>query len=390
MNILHITPAFYPATYYGGPIFSTYAMCNSLAAFPNVNLRVLCSDMAGPRVSDRVDVTARPMRYPAGYDVYFERRTIGSDIAPGLLPQIFKLGSRADIVWLTGTYSFTTLPTLLLCRLREKPLVWSPRGALQATQEWSGARRPGAKRLFEKLCQWLQPRQCVLHVTAEVEKVASLMRMPGFDAEVISNGVELPLSAVGRTWKPDGLLRLVFISRLDPKKGLENLLEALPLIHAPCILNVYGSGEQGYIASLRALAARLGVSDRVMFHGHVDGAEKQAAFDEADLFVFPTHSENFGMVVAEALAHGIPVIVSKDAPWPALEERGVGLWIDKAPADVAKAVDQLAGQDLATMGARARAWMQSDFAWQSRAEQMLALLESMISGRRISPKKETS
>lgn len=370
LKILHVTPSYFPATYYGGPIFSTYGISNELAAMPGVELRVLSSDMAGPKLSDRVPFDVYPKRYPAGYEVYFEHRIMMPDIAPGMVARLWSLSAKADVIWLTGTYSFPTLPTLIVCRMLKKPLVWSPRGALLASYQWQGARRPSAKRAFERICQTIRPPQAVFHVTSEIEKQASLERMPGFDAVIIANGVELPEALPARHWQPNGILRLMFISRLDPKKGLENLLHAMPLLSESTTLDIYGAGEPAYVRTLKALADTNGVGKRVSFHGHVDGAEKRAAFSSADLFVLPTHSENFGMVVAEALAHGIPTVVSHGAPWFDLNVRGCGLWVSSRPESLVRAIESLRGADLADMGNRGRQWMRDEFSWSSRAEEL--------------------
>jgi glycosyltransferase involved in cell wall biosynthesis len=382
VKILHVAPAYYPATYWGGPTFSTYALCNSLAALPEVELRVLTCDTAGPRLSQRLPVKEIPVRFSDGYDVYFTRRLLGRDIAPGLIARLWGMIGWADIVLLTATYSFPTIPALITCRLRGKPVIWSPRGALQASYEWSDAKNPLLKREFERICCLVKPHRCVLHVTSEAEKEASLSRLPCYGAAIIPNGVEAPANLPPRVWKPGGVLRLMFISRLDPKKGLENLLAAMPRLDPKTTLDVYGAGDPSYVQSLKRLTAGLGLSARVYFHGHVDGEKKFTAFIGADLFVLPTHSENFGMVVAEALAHGVPAIVSHGAPWRELESRGCGRWVSNKPETLAGAIGSLRKEDLAAMGKRGREWMLADFIWANRARKMKALFDSMILKRR--------
>lgn len=379
MKILHVAPTFYPATYWGGPIFSTHALCNALVGHHGVDLRVLTTDAAGPELGQRVPVTGFPLRFPAGYDVYFTRRLAGRETAPGLLARLWPMVGWADVVHLTGTYSLPTIPTLAACRLRGRPVVWSPRGALQASHEWAGARCPRLKRAFEFLCRAVRPDRCVLHVTAEAERQASLARLPGLAAAVIPNAVEAPATLPAREWRPGGRLRLMFISRLDPKKGLESLLDAMPLLDALTTLDVYGTGEPRYVAALRDRVAALDLTSRLRFHGHVEGEAKRAAFAGADLFVLPTHSENFGMVVAEALAHGVPAVVSRGAPWPQIEARGCGRWVANTPDELAAAIRALDREDLAAMGRRGRAWMLADFTWESRAREMTGLFRELLS-----------
>jgi glycosyltransferase involved in cell wall biosynthesis len=374
MRVLHVTPSFYPATYWGGPIFSVHALCNSLAEREGVEIEVLTTDSAGPAVEERLTVDGNPQRYPGGYDVHFARRRWGKDIAPDLLARLPRLIDSADVVHLTAVYSFPTLPTMAACRLKRKPLIWSPRGALQASVEWRDVRRKRAKANYEALCRAVMPRRAVMHVTAPVERELSTQRIPGVAAALIPNGVDVPETIAARSPRGPEQLRLMSIGRIDPKKGLHVLIEALSRLPGFVTADIYGTGEADYLNSLRDLSERLGVGSRVAFHGHVDGDAKRRAFERADLFVLPSFSENFGMVVAEALAHATPVIVSKAAPWKDVEALECGWWIDPRPDALAECVSQalsLAPEGLVEMGAAGREWMVRDFSWRGAAAQML-------------------
>ncbi|MFO0991224.1 MAG: glycosyltransferase [Hyphomicrobiales bacterium] len=172
-------------------------------------------------------------------------------------------------------------------------------------------------------------------------------------------------------------MRLMSLGRLDPKKGLENLIAAVALLGGEVTLDIYGRGEPAYEESLIKLARGYDVADRVRFWGHVDGAAKSKAFAQADLFVLPSHSENFAMVVAEAMAHGVPAIVSHGAPWPRIDEKGVGLWVSNTPESLADAVIRLREGNLQAMGERAREWMKNEFSWDARAGELMVVLSAM-------------
>src|SRR5437588_12655732 len=106
MNVLHVTPAYYPATYWGGPIFSVLGLNKALAGIAGVHLKVLATDSAGPTVAQRVPTQSNsPVTYPPGYEVYLCRRLAGAAISPGLLTRLVGLARWADIIHLTGTYS---------------------------------------------------------------------------------------------------------------------------------------------------------------------------------------------------------------------------------------------------------------------------------------------
>jgi glycosyltransferase involved in cell wall biosynthesis len=382
IKVLHVVPAFFPATYWGGPIFSVFGLCNALAEIPGVQLRVLTSDTAGPRLSERVKVSGFPMRYPCGYDVFFTRRILMNEIAPGMLRWLWSMIRWADVVHLTGAYSFPTIPTLLACRLLKKPLVWSPRGALQATEEWKGAKKRKLKKVWEQICSAVMPERCVLHVTSEKERKMSLERLPNAVATMIPNGTDIPELLPARRWRPDGVLRLLFLGRLDPQKGIENLLEALSQIDNDAVrLDIYGTGDFSYSRLLVSLANGLNLGDRVRFHGHVEAEEKTAAFLAADLCIMPSHSENFGMVVVEALAHGVPVIASKGTPWATLVKKGCGLWVENSPESLAKAIQSAKEMDINGMGKRGREWVCAEMNWKRIADDMFTEYRRLVEVR---------
>lgn len=312
--------------------------------------------------------------------MYYSRRIAGADFSLQMLRQLFPLMRWADVVHLTATYSFPTIPTLFACKALQKPLVWSPRGALLATHEWQGARNRHLKRIWERVCGFMLRRTfSVLHVTSSEEKAASLARVPVRGAKVIRNGVEVPARLNARTWTPEGRLRLLFLGRLDPKKGIENLLEAVAMLGDPSVtLEVCGAGDPAYSAHLTRLVSALGISNGVRFSGHVDGEEKAAAFARADLCVAPSHSENFCMVVAESLAHGVPVIASTGTPWSKVVERECGEWIPNTPESLAQGIRRTRGRELERMGNRGRAWMQEQFSWDAVAKEMQNLYSDLI------------
>lgn len=369
MKILHVVPSFFPAMRFGGPIVSVYELCNHLARSPGVELRVLTTDTAGYRTAERLSISERNTAKYEGYAVHFSAKLLGTAIAPGMWARIWPAVSWADVVHLTAVYSFPTLPTLVATRTLDKPLVWSPRGALK---EWERTRNKQPKALWRKACRTLLPGQAVLHVTSSEEELESKLRMPGVRCVVIPNGVELPPVTGTRDWIPDGELRLLYMGRLDPIKGIENLIEALRWMSTPRFsLKIFGSGDSRYKTSLQSLATTCGVADKIAFLGPASGDARRNAFLRSDICVVPSFSENFGMVVAESLAHGTPVVAGTGTPWQVLRTASIGRWVPNDPPALANAIDSLGRADLAAMGRRARAIMESQFAWPSVAARML-------------------
>ena len=374
MKVLHVITVFYPATYWGGPIYSTLGLCRALAAISRVQLRVLTTDSAGPRLEDRVSVDSFPMHYEPGYEVFFCRRTFGNDFSPSMLVHLVRLIRWADVVHITGVYSPTTIPGLLLCMAIGRPVVWSPRGALQ---RWPGTRRIVLKGLWEAICNVIiRNINCVLHSTSAAEETESRARIPAARSIVIPNGVEIPGELSNRTWRAEGRLRLLYLGRLDEKKGIENLLRALALLPANAFsLTVCGTGGAEYVNTLVELCGTIGVQDRVIFAGQVESEEKSKALTSSDVCVVPSHTENFGMVVAEALAYGTPVIASTGTPWREMEEVGCGFWVNNDPASLAEALRRMREADLGEMGRRGHVWMAAKYSWNNVARKVLDVYE---------------
>lgn len=379
MRVLHVAPSFYPATFWGGPIHSVKALCDEIARRSDVELRVLTTDSSGPTTVDRL----RPyeidgVQFP--YKVIFSRKTWGAEPSVGLLLRIFPMVAWADLVHLTGTYSFPTIPTLVACRVLRKPLVWSPRGALQ---RWHGGRREMLKSAWERVCALVMPRsRTVLHVTSQTEGIASKARFPDVDVIVVPNGVDIPQAQVGRVWMPGRIIRLIYLGRLHPIKGIENLLEAVALLDSiPFSLRICGDGDPRYVAQLKERCVALGIDDRTSFLGHIDGERKKAEFLSSDLCIVPSFSESFGMVVVESLAHGVPVIASKGTPWSDIEANGCGLWCENKPASLATAIAELAAKDLSEMGRLGRQWMARSYSWKAVTNSMITAYWRMVAGR---------
>ena len=376
MRILQVSPSYYPATYFGGSIFATMGLCDALARQDNVSLRVLTTDTAGPNRKDRLVTSGFPVVFSEGYDVYYCRKLLGKDISYEMFSHLMAMVSWAEVVHLTGVYSPPTIPTLLACRILGRPVVLSPHGSLQ---RWSGSSKIGVKSGWEKVCNSLLERgRAVLHVTSREEAMDSAARMPRAEVVLIPNGVNVPEIDSVRQWLPGGVLRMLYMGRLHPIKGIENLLTAIATPDlGEVTLKICGEGDPEYRAELERQVVELALGQRVVFAGHVSGDAKRVAYMEADVCLIPSYSENFGMVVAEALSYGVPVVVSKGAPWADVETYGCGLWVENSPEKLACAMKEIRKMDLAEMGGRGRSWMKCEFSWDILAQRMMSVYSTL-------------
>lgn len=229
---------------------------------------------------------------------------------------------------------------------------------------------------------WLYQKRAVkeadyLHATAESEK-ANLLRL-GFNDRiaVIPNGIEVENISMKKSWKRTG--KILFLSRIHVKKGLDFLMEAVAALKDRMQgyeVWIAGEGEQSYIEELKRLAGRLGIERQVRFLGGVYGDRKWQMLREADLFVLSTYSENFGIVVAEALACGTPVITTRGTPWQELETRHCGWWTEVGTIPTVHALAdflQKSDAELVCMGRNGRRLVEEKYSSRQMAQKMLEL-----------------
>jgi glycosyltransferase involved in cell wall biosynthesis len=369
MKVLHVVPSFHPAYLYGGPIRSTFELCRNLVKL-GCEVRVLTTDANG--LNQTLDVEKnQEVELPEGFRVRYCRRRQRHSVSPTLIRLLPSYMRWADVVHLTGVYNFPTFPTIWWGRSLKKPLIWSPRGALQ---RWEGSSRIGLKKVWDFLWYHTADRaDLTMHVTSEHERRETLARFPKLGMAMIPNGVDVP-AEISRVEKQEEL-RLLFIGRLDPKKGIEALLKACSLIDSapPWRLAIAGWGAPEYISQLKKQIYALGVEGRVEMMGEVLSEAKKKLFERSDVTLVPSHTENFAIVVAEALAHGVPVIASKGTPWSRLEQMKCGLWVENDPQTLADAIRSISVMPLQSMGSIGREWMQKEFSWRTVTEQMLGL-----------------
>jgi glycosyltransferase involved in cell wall biosynthesis len=362
----------------GGPAVSVSGLATGLAAL-GVETTVATLDYAehGPQAALG---GARLESVPAGA---LTRAIRGW--SPALERKIAALAhAGTDVVHGHGLWMFPNIYARRAARGAAACLVISPRGMLD---DWSlrrsQIRKMAAWNLFER--RNLETA-ALLHATsvAEAKAVRALgLRMP---IAIIPNGVEFPVDTAvpgretlehlhrelaGKQW-------LLFMSRLHPKKGIAELVRVWGTLEAQFPtwqLLVAGPDLDGHGAQVRSLVAQLGIAGRVTFAGMLSGPDKACALARSEVMVLPTHSENFGVAVAETLAHATPVVTTRAAPWQELVEQRCGWWIDDREDvlrnTLVEAMSLGTGQR-DEMGARGRALVAARYSWNRVAREMAA------------------
>ena len=271
-----------------------------------------------------------------------------------------------------------------LAKQFEIPLLLHTRGMLEP---WALDYRAFKKQLAMRLYQRSDLKAARLFFAtadAEMESLRKLgLKQP---IAIIPNGVDLPTLTEKETRDTQASTResqrnAVFMSRIHPKKGILNLVEAWAHIRpANWRLFIAGPDEGAHLAVVTQRVRELGIEDSVEFLGQVEGEIKAELLKSANLFILPSFSENFGVVVAEALAYGVPVITTRGTPWEGLIHHGCGWWIDPTLGALTKAMKEALDMDpnqLRSMGGSGRAYA-AEFNWAQIVEQTATVYQWIL------------
>ena len=275
-------------------------------------------------------------------------------------------------LWLPSNHAVVTA-----ARVLQRPLLISPRGMLTP---WARQYRG----LKKQLAWWLYQRRDlrraqVLHATSPAE--AEGFRKAGFSQPiaVVPNGVAVPGEARSSKLETRNskLRTVLFLSRIHPVKGLVNLIEAWAQIKpAGWRVVVAGDDENGHRRELEEMIGQRQLVGQFEFTGPVSGETKLKLYERADLFVLPSHTENFGIAIAVALAAGLPVITTRGTPWEELESRRCGWWVEIGAEPLANALQQafqMSDAERRELGQRGRKLIEEKYTWPAAAQKMAAV-----------------
>lgn len=376
MNAVHVTSSV--SRLAGGLFVSVPHLMRSINAAGQVKLQVLGLQDAKTAEDMAAWIPLEVRAYPVAGPERF-------GYAPGMIGDL--LDSKPDLVHLHGLWKYPSLAVLRWARRTRKPFIVSPHGMLEP---WSLQQ----SRVFKKFASALYQGSCLrdatcIRATSALE--AKSIRLAGYSNRIalIPNGVKLPETPLARPpQQPNQRRRALFLSRIHPKKGLLNLVEAWRAIDPPgWELVIAGPDEGGHLADVKALVAALGLSERIVFCGEVLGDAKTRLYCESDLFVLPSFSENFGLVIAEALSCELPVITTRATPWQELEEHRCGWWIEVGVKPLIRSLREamsLPPEALREMGVRGRELVQKRYGWKSIGVTMFKVYEWML-GREPKP-----
>ena len=307
---------------------------------------------------------------------------------------------KPDLVEVHSLWQTNLHQAVVAARAKGVPYVLTPRGCLDV---WSLQQKWLKKKIALMTYQGYDLRHAIaIHTTSDEE--SRQVRRLGYHQPLLQfpNGVNLPDELPDKVREGD-CRRMLFLSRMHPKKGVLELVEAWHRVKPAgwvCEL-VYSMGsdaERAYEQQVKQRILELGLtyvdvascrvgrdedvaSTDFIFIGPLDDEKKWAAYRRADCFVLPTHTENFGIVIAEALCAGLPVITTKGAPWQELETTGSGWWVDvsvEAIADAISKATSLSDDELQEMGCCGHELVVDRYSWGQIALRMKSAYEGLV------------
>jgi glycosyltransferase involved in cell wall biosynthesis len=226
---------------------------------------------------------------------------------------------------------------------------------------------------------------------SEDEAVKLKGLFPQNDVAVVFNGID-PHFYRAKSLQSTGVKekrKMLFLSQIIPVKGLERLFHVIAEIGTDLFSDweflIAGYGDDAYCQSLKSLAIQLNLDHLIKFVGPMIGSEKIRIYDNSDVFILPTFSENFGIVIAEALARGIPVITTTGTPWTELNDYKCGFWVNNSHEGIKdgmlKVLD-LAPAALKEMGQKGRTLIRDKYLWDKTTKRTITLYHWLLHGGR--------
>jgi len=382
VKVLHVIDVYPPAKFYTGPPQQVHRLARELRA-ADVDVRVVTTNANGP---DTIDLpTGRWVDFE-GVPVFYGRRLPGTNkISWSAWRTIVREAAHTDLIHATGLFSWTNLAVAARARRVGVPVVVSPRGSLDPE---ALAFSPGKKAWFFRLggSRALE-EAAAFHVTSQMEREYVEAFVPGARTGLIPNGVIVPTDADLARWTsvPAAAPTLLFLGRIHPKKNVIPLVRAWASVaprHPRAKLVLAGPDDHGHRAEVERTIAALGVDQSVRLAGFVLGEDLSRLLATSIGLVLPSQTENFGNVVAEALAYRVPVIASTGTPWGGLRERDCGWWAEPSVEGLERAIDEALSLDSATRiakGERGRRWMIDEFSWATVARAMIDFYDDVVS-----------
>ena len=386
MRVSLIVPSFYPATVYGGPIFSTWNACKEMSKLSEVEIFVSTTNANG---ISKLQVKHNCWnKISKNFYVKYYDETIIGRFSMSFTLNIFSDIKKSDVVHIQSLFSISTPFAFFFAQLLNKPILFSPRGALS---RWALEERKLSKILWISICIRPFSSRLTWHASSKNEKGDIINNFPNATVRIIPNGVSLAdykninifnrsvfmnkYAAIDR--EPSHII--ISMGRIHKVKGFDILIRSFSNIvkkYPNAVLLIAGN-DDGELNTLINITTKLNLVNKVFFIGQLSNIDKLEFFANSDLFVLPSHTENFGNVYIESLAAGTPIIASKNTPWESVGDANCGMWVENTVDDVSQSILTmlLKEKELTQINSRK---FSKDFDWKNIASMFKSTFEGII------------
>jgi len=393
MKILCVIPYYYPALQYGGPIASVHGLNKALVE-NGIDVTVYTTNIGIETevpVDKEVDINGVKVVYFRLSRIFGFAIDLSWQFSIEMAKALRRNISKFDLVYINGLWNYPAAISCYYSRHYNKPYIVAPRGMLY---RYTMGKKAWKKWPYYQLIS-KRDMQCAsaIHYTTRDEAQQCHTRLHlNNTALIIPNGVDvsafihLPESERLKARYPvlEAKKVILFMSRLSWKKGLDILVKAFAMLakdRNDTHLLIVGPDEGGYEKKIRRWLKDEGVQDKATFTGMLKGDEKLNALAGSDLFVLPSYSENFGMVVVEAMSCNLPVIISDQVGiCDDVENANAGIIVETNATQLAAALTRLLNDPrlCKEMGGRGRALVASKYGWDQIADFMINSFNEII------------
>lgn len=387
VNVAFVLP--YLADRLGGPVAVAKGTGNALASMGHrVSYWATGTDQDRQGLASADDVHLFDANWPRGW--YRSK---------GLRRGLEEAVDLGDILQVHSVWTYPPHAAGRAARRRGIPYVIRPAGALQPWALGKGGLKRIKKAVYFHLVAKALMERAACVQAASVQEAEQVQRLGhAGPVTVIPNGVDVAKLEEGDAGRAEAFWPILkgrpvvaFMSRLSPEKGLDLLVPAWSdLIRLPAyknaVLVIAGPDYRGYRATVQAMIDAHGVAPSVLLADMVKGVRKSSLLKRADVFVLPSYSENFGIVVAEALACGTPVVTTTGTPWEQLHAVDAGRWVAPTQEEIGRALRELLDMSESRrrgMGRRGAVLIREQYTWDQAARKFLTVCDCVLNGRPI-------
>jgi len=357
MKILFVLGSFFPAQC-GGPSNTIYWQAKSLVEEGHDVTVATLEVGINEELQDQYSIEFNRVHNLDGMKVYYFEYQTSPYLCCRLFRWLWKNVAEFELISLTSVFFPITWLAAVVSKIHGVPFCIAPRGELE---EGALRYRSLKKKLFWACgLRWLFSRAHFVMVTCQQERIqCERYFAAGMAIRLLPNFIDL----TARKLRPDEIANksgVLFLGRLHPIKAVDSLISAFGMLPEALArtnpLTIAGSGEETVERKLREQATHSPRAQYIRFIGHLDGPVKDEEYASSRVFVLPSHSENFGNVVLEALCQSTPVVASVHTPWRQLESANCGAWVKNDPGTLARTLEailSLRGDDYAELAREA-------------------------------------